>query len=437
MAHPTSMNNESISIRNAQTLIPSRYLLVALTFLLSLLLYIDRACISAATDPIRSALGLNEKEMAWVLSAFALGYALFQTPGGLLADRFGPRVTLTVVVSFWSLFTGLTAATWNLVSMLAVRFLFGAGEAGAFPTMARAFYSWIPMSERGRVQGINFSGSRLGAAFALPVVAWMITAFGWRETFVTWALLGFGWAILWYLWFHNDPAEHPRISAAELDHIRKTRQQAKDDKSHQPKLSATVLLRSRNMWLAMAQYFCSNFTFFFALTWLFPHLKKTYQLEPVQAGLFAAAPLLCGAFGNWFSGCMVDRIYRQNRWALSRRAPAMLGFALSAMGLITSVYMERPLTAVIFLSIAIFGADMTLAPSWALCIDIGRKHSGAVSGTMNMAGNLGSFLTGLAFAYLQAWTGSVVPFFFVGAGLNLLAVVLWTLVRPEKGLEEY
>ena len=431
------MDHESISVRRAETLIPSRYLLVVLTFLLSLLLYIDRVCISAATDSIRPDLGLSEKQIGWVLSSFALGYALFQTPGGLMADRFGPRAVLTAVVAFWSLFTGLTAAARSFGSMLAVRFLFGAGEAGAFPTMARAFYSWIPMSERGRVQGINFSGSRLGAAFALPVVAWMITAFGWRQTFVIWAVAGFGWAILWYLWFRNDPADHPRISPAELDHIRKTRQQAKDDKSGQPKLSAMVLLRSRNMWLAMAQYFCSNFTFFFALTWLFPHLKKTYQLSPVQAGLFAAAPLLCGAFGNWFAGVMVDRIYKQNRWGLSRRAPAMLGFALSAIGLVASVYMERPLTAVIFLSIAIFGADMTLAPSWALCIDIGRRHSGAVSGTMNMAGNIGSFLTSLAFPYLKAWTGSVVPFFFVGAGLNVLAVLLWTLVRPDKGLEEY
>jgi ACS family glucarate transporter-like MFS transporter len=431
------MDNESISIQRTEPVIPSRYLLVVLTFLLSLLLYIDRACISAATDSIRPALGFSEKQMGWVMSAFALGYALFQTPGGLLADRFGPRVVLAAVVSCWSLFTGLTAAAWGYVSMLVVRFLFGAGEAGAFPTMARAFYTWIPMPERGRVQGINFSGSRLGAAFALPVVAWMIDAFGWRATFATWAVIGFGWALLWYLWFRNDPADHPRVSPAEFDHIRKTRQQAKDDQNDQPKLSAAVLLRSRNMWLAMVQYFCSNFTFFFALTWLFPHLKKTYQLEPVQAGFFAAAPLICGAFGNWFAGGLVDRIYKRNKWVLSRRAPATLGFALSAVGLVASVYMDRPLTAVIFLSIAIFGADMTLPPSWALCIDIGRQHAGAVSGTMNMAGNIGSFVTGLAFPYLKDWTGSVVPFFFLGAGLNLLAVLLWAFVRPDKGLEEY
>jgi len=417
--------------------IPKRYLLVVLTFLLSLLLYIDRVNISAAKESIADSLSLTDKQFGWVISAFALGYALFQTPGGLLADRFGPRLILTSVVSFWSLFTGLTATARSLLSMLAVRFLFGAGEAAAFPTMARAFYSWIPMKERGRVQGINFAGSRLGAAFAMPLVAWMITVLGWRGTFVFWAVVGFGWAMVWYLWFRNDPAEHPRISPTELEHIRQNRQQAKDDKSDQPKLSASVMLRSRNMWLAMVQYFCSNFTFFFALSWLFPHLKKTYELGPVEAGIFTAAPFLFAALGNWSAGSMVDRIYRQNKWVLSRRAPAMAGFFMAALGLVASVYMHHPLTAVIFFSLALFGADMTLPPSWALCIDIGRRHSGAVSGTMNMAGNIGSFVTGLAFPYLQDWTGSVVPFFFVGAGLNLLAVLLWAFVRPDKGLEEY
>lgn len=165
-------------------LLPKRYLLVLFMFLLSLLLYIDRVCISVAKEPIAKSLSFSDKEMGWVLSAFALGYAIFQTPGGLLADRFGPRVILTAVISFWSLFTGLTAAAFNFISMLVIRFLFGAGEAGAFPNMARAIYSWIPMSERGFVQGINFSGSRLGAAFSLPVVAWMVREFGWHTSFV-------------------------------------------------------------------------------------------------------------------------------------------------------------------------------------------------------------------------------------------------------------
>jgi len=425
------------SLSRARTGIPKRYLLVMLTFLLSLLLYIDRVAISTAKEPIASTLDLTDKQMGWVMAAFALGYALFQTPGGLLADRFGPRMILTAVVSFWSLFTGLTATAWNLVSMLVVRFLFGAGEAAAFPTMARAFYSWIPMKERGRVQGINFAGSRLGAAFAMPLVAWMVTELSWRSTFVLWAVVGIAYAVVWYIWFRNDPAEHPRIHPEELAYIQKTRQQATGAEGRQVKLSAGTMFKSRNMWLAMAQYFCSNFTFFFALTWLFPYLKSTYQLAPVWAGVFTATPFVFAALGNWFAGWMVDRIYKDNRWVLSRRAPAMLGFALAALGLVISVYMHSPLTAVIFFSLALFGADMTLPPSWALCIDIGRRHSGAVSGTMNMAGNIGSFVTGLAFPYLKAWTGSVVPFFFVGAGLNILAVVLWTFVHPDKGLEEY
>jgi ACS family glucarate transporter-like MFS transporter len=387
------MDHESIAIKRTATRIPSRYLLVALTFLLSLLLYIDRVNISAAKESIAASLSLTDKQFGWVISAFALGYALFQTPGGLLADRFGPRLVLTSVVSFWSLFTGLTAAARNLLAMLAVRFLFGRASAAAFPTMP-ALLLWIPMKERGRAGASRARSGRPRHA----LVAWMITVLGWRGTFVFWSVVGFGWAMVWYLWFRNDPAEHPRISPAELEHIRQNRQQARDDKSDQPKLSASVMLRSRNMWLAMVQYFCSNFTFFFALTWLFPHMKQTYQLGRWKRDLHRRH--LYSRPWAWLP-VAVDRIYRQNRWVLSRRAPAMAGFALAALGLVISVYMHHPLTAVVFFSLALFGADMTLPPSWALCIDIGRKHSGAVSGTMNMAGNIGSFVTGLAFPYLR------------------------------------
>jgi len=416
---------------------PKRYLLVFGTFLLSVLLYVDRVCISAAKEPIAESLGFSDKHMGWVLSAFALGYALFQTPSGLVADRYGPRVILTAVVSSWSLFTGLTATAFNLLSMLMIRFLFGAGEAGAFPGMARAAYSWIPMAERGRVQGINFSGSRLGAAFALPLVAWMVDAIGWRNTFAILAGVGFVWAFVWYLWFRDDPADHPRIPESELNYILENRQRSEDEKKSPQRLSFAALCRSRNMWLAMVQYFCSNFTFFFMLTWLFPHFKSKYNLPPVLAGVYAAAPFICGALGNWFSGWLVDRIYRRGRWVLSRKIPAMIGFAVAAAGLVGYVQMPNALGAMACISLAVFGADMTLSSSWAFCIDIGRQHAGAVSGTMNMAGNLGSFVTGLAFPYLLAWTGSDTTFFYVGAGLNTLAIGIWLLARPNKPLGEY
>ncbi len=412
--------------------IKGRYFVVAGMFLLALLLYIDRICISVAKDPIAGELGLSDKAMGWVLSAFALGYALFQVPSGLLADRLGPRSVLAGIVSFWSALTALTGAAWSFASLLVIRFLFGAGEAGAFPGMSRAVFSWIPLGERGIVTGLNFSGSRLGAAFALPFVAWLITDYGWRAAFVILGGIGIGWALLWWFGFRDLPEAHPWLPDAEKAEIAATRQAI--DERDSGSLPARRLLGSQNMWSAIGQYFCSNFTFFFALTWLFPHLKSTYQLETMEAGWYAVAPLVAGAAGNWVAGGLVDRIYRDGYWNRSRVLPAATGFALAALGLIGSLFMSTPLGAVLMLSIAIFGADMTLPPSWALCVDIGKQHAGAVSGTMNMAGNIGSFLTALAFPYLTAWTGSVDFFFYTAAALNGLAILLWLNVKAEEGL---
>ncbi len=413
--------------------IPTRVFLVFGTFLLSLLLYIDRACISAAKIPISDSLGFSDKQMGWVLSAFALGYALFQTPSGMLADRLGPRKILTTIVVLWSAFTALTGAAWNFISMLVLRFLFGASEAGAFPGMSRAVFSWFPLKERGLVTGINFSGSRLGAAFALPVVAWLIHVAGWRMAFLVLGVLGILWAVFWFLWFRNTPEDHKGISEKEKKYIIENRQKTED--SDGSVLSLGNMLNSKNMWLAMLQYFASNFTFFFTLTWLFPHLQSKYGLDIIEAGFYASAPLIGGALGNWFSGWLVDFIYKKGSWSLSRRIPAMMGFALVVVGLLGSLQMTTVNGAIIFLTLAIFGADMTLSPSWSFCVDIGRKNSGAVSGTMNMAGNIGSFITALAFPYLQAWTGSEKPFFFVGAGLAVIAIITWTFMNPDKPIE--
>lgn len=413
-------------------MIPKRAMLVCGTFWLAVLLYVDRICISAAKDGITADLALSDKQFGWVLSAFALGYALFQMPAGWLADRFGPRRILTMVVALWSAFTGLTGWVAGYASMLVVRFLFGAGEAGGYPAMARAVFSWVPMKERGLVTGINFSGSRIGGALALVLVPWMIGAMGWRHMFHALMLVGIAWAAAWYAWFRDEPSAHPRIGQQELDHILASRQQPAAPGSRLP---PDAMLRSPNLWLAMTQYFCSNFTFFFMLSWLFPHLKKTYQLDPVTAGWYASCTLIAGACGNVVSGRVIDLIYRSGRWRLSRQLPAMVGFGLAAVGVLMGAQMDSVGPAVLWLSVAVFGADMTLAPSWAFCTDIGREHSGAVSGTMNMAGNLGSFVTSLAFPYLLHWTGSHVTFFYVAAALNALAVLLWMAVRPERPLE--
>jgi ACS family glucarate transporter-like MFS transporter len=214
-----------------------------------------------------------------------------------------------------------------------------------------------------------------------------------------------------------------------------TRQQAANPGDEARPLSVAALPSSGNLWLLMLQYFSSNFTFFFCLTWLFPYLKKTYHLDSVTAGWYASAPFVAGALGNVCAGWAVDRIYRQGRWRHSRLIPAVLGFVLAAVGLVASASMDTADGAILWLSVAIFGADMTLSPSWAVCVDIGRHHAGAVSGTMNMAGNLGSFVTALAFPYLLEWTGNVSVFFFTGAALNLLAVGAWLFIHPDRPLE--
>jgi len=400
------------------------------TFFLTLLLYIDRACISAAKVPISEDMNLNDKQMGWVLSAFALGYALLQTPAGMLADRFGPRKVLSGIVLLWSAFTGLTGAAWNFISLLVVRFLFGASEAGAFPGITRAVYSWYPLKERGIVTGINFSGSRIGAAFALPAIAWMIQEYGWKFSFLILSFIGMIWVILWYLWFRDTPESHKTISQEERNYIVSNRQS--DQSNSSSGLSLAAMFKSRNMWLAMIQYFASNFTFFFTLTWLFPHLQSKYGLEIIEAGFYASVPLIGGAFGNWFSGWMIDSIFKKGKWKRSRSLPAILGFSLVIVGLLGSIQMQTVNGAIIFLTLAIFGADMTLSPSWSFCADIGKRNSGTVSGTMNMAGNLGSFITALAFPYLYSWTGSEQPFFYIGACLALLAIYAWSRMDPQK-----
>ena len=414
---------------------PRRYVVVTATFLLSVLLYVDRACISTAKDAMTGELGLSKDQWSWVLASFAFGYALLQTPSGALADRLGGRAVLAGVVTLWSVFTGLTAMAWNFASLLLVRFLFGAGEAGAFPGMARVVYSWIPVQERGLVKGINFSGSRIGAALAMPLIAALIANVGWKQSFLLLMATGFIWATAWWWWFRDEPENHHGIALAEVEYILRNRQDADGGAKPKP-LRVAALFTSTNLWLMMVQYFGSNFTFFFSLTWLYPYVKEKYQLAAVDAGFYAMIPLLAGAAGNIVSGSLVDAIYRAGQTHLSRRLPAIIGFALAALGMVMSVEQQTALGAVGWLSVAIFGADMTLSPSWSFCIDIGGRHAGAVSGTMNMAGNLGSAATALAFAYLPESSKGNVAFFYTAAGLSGLGCLCWLAANPERKLND-
>jgi len=408
---------------------PKRYWVVVGTFLLAMLLYIDRILISVAKPEVTAALSLTDKQMGWVMSIFSLGYALFQVPSGMLADSIGSRKTLTLIVSVWSGFTAFTAFSWNFVSLLVIRFLFGMGEAGAYPSINRVVFSWIPIKERGMVTGINFSAGRVGAAFALPLVAWLITTIGWQWSFISLGLIGVVWAVIWYSWFRDEPTSFSTLSEEEKNYILKFRQSPSEQSSE--KISLGRLFQNDTIWLLMGQYFSSNFTFFFCLTWLFPHLKSRFQLESVETAFYAAVPLIFGIFGNLISGFLVDRLFRRGYITESRSWVAAAGFLLAAIGLLFSIYSHSVVEATLFLSLAVLGADMTLSPSWATCADIGGAYSGTVSGIMNMFGNLGAFLTALIFPYLKDWSGSDEPFFYIGVMLNLLGILCWLKINPS------
>ena len=413
-----------------KTIIPIRFVLVFSTFLLTVLLYVDRACISAAKGDISSDLGFSMTDFGWIMAVFTLGYALFQTPAGKLADTRGARGVIAGIVTIWSFLTAITGFAWSYTSMLVIRFLFGAGEAGAFPALSKVVYNWFPVSERGIIQGINFSGSRIGAAFAMPLVAWMLAEIGWRHTFLVFGAFGILYGVLWFLIFREKPEQGKFIGSKELEYITKNRQQSSP--GAKKSLPFVTIMKSTTMWKTMVQYICSNFTFYFSLTWMFPYIQERFQLGLVEAGFYTSIPLVAGAVGNWLAGILVDAIYRNGKWKLSRRVPAIVGFALSAVGMIMVTQVSSPVLSVAFMALAVFGADMTLSPSWAFCIDIGKENAGAVSGTMNMAGNLGAFVTIIAFPYLFKWTGQYEPFFIICAGLSIVAIFMWSSMNPEK-----
>ncbi len=411
-------------------MIAFRHRLIFVTFTLAWLLYIDRIAISTAKSSITGAFALTDTQFGWALSAFALGYALSQIPAGMIVDRFGPRLVLGGLVAIWSLFTGLTGLAAGLVSLLVIRALFGMAEAGAWPACARAFYSWLPPGERGFAKSVNMSGSRLGSAFALPAVAWLITALGWQAAFWVLAAAGLVWAGCWYFWFRDTPEEKSGFSPEERSFLAANRG---GSNAVEKPLPLGQLFRLQGIWLMMGQYFASNFTFFFCLTWLFPMMQKTYHLDPVTTGFYSAIPLLCGAAGAWSGGVAGDALWRRGAGVNARKWPAMFGFALSAVGVVAALWCRTPLAMAVVLGIAIYGSDMTLPTSWAYVIDVSKNHSGAMGGAMNMAGNLGSFVTSLAWPYLLAATGSTTPFFIAAAVLNVLGLLFWSRARAARG----
>ncbi len=419
-----------------------RVILVFLLFLHTLNTYMDRVAISSAKADMQNDIaGLDDQMMGYAFGIFAIGYALFQIPAGIFSDRAGPRRALTIVVIAWSLFTAWTGFVYTAVALLAVRLLFGIGEAGAYPGAARAMYSWLPAKERGLGLGIFHSGARIGAAICLVLMPWLIDQIGWRMTFVANAAVGLVWGVVWWCWYRDNPRDHRGVNDAEADLIERGIAEAKAVESTVPYVQ---IVTSGNVLLAMFQYIASNVTAFISFSWLQPHVVDTWGRAYAYA---AAIPLLAGALAMWVSGYLVTRLHRRGSLVMSRRLPAMIGFGLGALGLLLATRgtgADSPWLFIACFSLAMFGVEMTLSPSWSFCMDIGGTRSGAVSAAMNMMGNLGAAASAIAFPYFVAHVTlpGIAPdagpdsFFVVAACICALAMAAWLFMNPRRELKE-
>ncbi|MDD4869390.1 MAG: MFS transporter [Kiritimatiellae bacterium] len=409
-----------------------RYKVVLLAVLLAMVTYLDRACIATLAPNIMRDLQLSKEQMSWIYSAFALAYAVFEIPTAWWADRRGTRHVLTRIVVWWSAFTMATAAAFNFVSMLVTRFLFGAGEAGAWPSVARTFSRWIPKSERGTIQGIFFSGAHLAGGLTPLLVVWLTQAMHlqWRTIFVLFGLTGLVWATVWYLWFRNDPSEHRQVNAAELDKIVTGR--TPDSGHHEGWDYWKRLLSHRNTLSLCLMYFPNSFAFYFCITWLPTYLKEKHSFETLQLGLFAGLPLILSVAGDLFGGITTDVVTKRFGLRVGRCAVGAIAYVLAGGAMILAGLAHQPLLAATLIALAVAASMFTLGASWSTCLDIGGNHAGVISAAMNTSGALSSVLSPLLVTWLLRLYGDWnVPLYVMG-GLFLMGAVCWSLIDPRK-----
>jgi sugar phosphate permease len=408
-----------------------RHLVLWLTVLAYMITYMDRVVISSAAPSMREELKFNLETMGLILGAFRTGYSLFQIPGAWLGDRFGPRRGLTLIVIWWSAFTTLTAAMSNAVSMAVCRFLFGVGEAGAFPIATRSLSRWMLPSERGWAQGITHAGSRLGAAATPPLVAWMIAMWGWRNPFVVFGMLGLVWAAVWFLWYRDTPEEHGSVNEAERKLIRESLGAAKP-KGRGGAVPWGTILSSQTLWILSLAYFCYGWCLAIYLDWLPTYLREHRGYDLKQMGLYASLPLLAGVFGDLLGGWLTDIwAHRTQNLKQARQWVGAAGFTLAALGIVPATMSADPAMCVVYTCIAFFGLEITVGVSWAVPLDIGGDYAGSVSAVMNTSGNVGGTISTTALGFLVAAYGWNVPF-YVAAVFCALGAILYLGIDASR-----
>jgi MFS transporter, ACS family, glucarate transporter len=407
-----------------------RYRVVAMATALAMITYLDRVCIAKLAPDIMRDLHLSKIQMGYVFSSFALAYAFFEIPTAWWADRAGTRSVLTRIVIWWSCFTAATAAASGYGSLLVLRFLFGAGEAGAWPSVARTFSRWIPSQERGTVQGIFFAGAHLIGGITPTLIVLLLPFMTWRAIFVLFGSVGFVWALAWHVWFRDDPTEHRAVSAAEAAYIVGNRPA---DVAHTAALGYWwPLLRDRNIVALCIMYASNSMIFYFCITWLPTYLHERHGFEATALGVFAGLPLLVSVPSDLFGGTLSDRLSAKYGLRVGRCYLGAIAYALTSAFLFLAASSSTPIVAAVSIATATGMTMLTLGASWGTCIEVARNHAGVVGAVMNTSGQVASLVIPLVVGYSVEWFNNWDFPIYMLACMFLVGTVCWLLIDPHK-----
>ena len=389
--------------------------------------YIVRVNVSTASAVFQPELHLTNTQVGLIFSAFAYPYLAFQIAGGWVGDRFGARRALTVFAIIWSSGTVLMGLTSSLSGMILGRIHLGIGEA-AQPVATRAKSTWTPPEKRGFAQGITHSFARLGNAITPPLVAWLILLTTWRGSFVIIGSASFLWAIAWAMYFRDDPAEHPGITADELERLPKKRVKTVG--------RVPVKRLAARMLPITIVYFCYGWTLWFFLAWIPSYFLHSYQLKLSSSALFASGVFLGGTLGDFIGGIVSDRIFERTKSRTkARRNVIIFGFLVSAAFTIPVLLVHNLSVIVIALSLAFFFAEFTVGAFWAMPMDIAPAFSGFASGFMNSGSALAAIVSPLIGGYIVDRTGNWELTFVAGIALLLFGAVFARFIKPDHELE--
>jgi MFS family permease len=401
-----------------------------MAMLLASITYLDRVAISVTAPEMRRDLGLSVVEMSWVFSAFVLSYGLFEIPTGWWGDRVGARRILTRIVAWWSAFTVLTGAVLNYWQLLLTRFLFGAGEAGAWPNVAIVFSRWIPQRERGTAQGLFFSGAHAAQGLTPILVTTLLLYFNWRILFVMFGALGFVWALAWYRWFRDTPREHPAVSPDERAYIEAgVSVHTKHDFSDTP---WKRLLANRTIVCLCLMYFTQVYGYYLFITWMPTYLQESRGFRAIELGLLAGLPGVLSSIADLVGGVSTDASVRRFGRRTGRALVGFISLFSAGLFMVGGTFVASPYSAAVLLACGAACSNLLLAAAWNTVVDVGGLHSGVVGATMNTAGQVAGFLSPLVTGYIvQYYSNWNAPLYITGF-LYLFGAMFWLGINPTR-----